>query len=189
MERGIGARRRSSTSRSGRGSRRPGNQGGHHGRRRRGSEATASTRETGGVHINCRDATCAPDRMQYRLVGPITAYGHRPRPALQPRTPRLDCFAHGGLAPSYPNPVRGNSRVRGTTGAAAGRGSPAECGSARTRPYGPSSPSVRSRSWDKARRKIRETCICDTPISSAICVWVRSCTNRSSRTLRSRADR
>jgi hypothetical protein len=47
--------------------------------------------------------------------------------------------------------------------------------------------SVISRRRASARRRIRDTCICETPISSAIWVCVMSWTNRSARTWRSRA--
>ena len=41
----------------------------------------------------------------------------------------------------------------------------------------------------RARRRMRETCICEWPIRSAICDWVMSSTKRSRRTSRSRSSR
>ena len=50
---------------------------------------------------------------------------------------------------------------------------------------GESSNAIVSRSWSVARRRMRETCICDTPICFAISLWVIPWLRRSSSTSRS----
>src|SRR5262249_41570265 len=52
---------------------------------------------------------------------------------------------------------------------------------------GSGSASTTSRSLRNAARRIRETCICETPIRPAISDWDRSSTNRSLSTMRSRS--
>ena len=70
--------------------------------------------------------------------------------------------------------------VRFAAGAPASRSAPA-----RSR----SSSSIRSRIRCRVLRRMRETCICECPIRSAICDWVMSSTKRSRRTSRSRSLR